>query len=117
MSSENLDLFGFGSYFNGTEKYRDIDLLVIHADEGKISCALASEYKIWLMSHVPQVHVTILSASEERELNFVERSRGRQLARIVGTDFEKVIAIERDGRIKISETLVPSFCVDKGCCS
>jgi hypothetical protein len=75
-------VFGFGSHFNQGANSRDIDLLVVHENIGESSCRLAIECRQELIRMVSKAHVSLLSKSEERQLDFVAASKAKYLGSI-----------------------------------
>lgn len=72
-------IFGFGSFFNGIEQFRDVDLLVVHENSSTLSCTLASRCKRRLLEEVKGAHVTMLSVDEEQQLDFVRRAKAIEI--------------------------------------
>lgn len=72
-------LYGFGTYFVGTNCSNDIDVLILHNSNDELSCQFAVECKNSLRRYINSVHVTILSLSEEREFDFRKISRARYI--------------------------------------
>lgn len=71
--NNNLCIYGFGSFFT-TNKFKDIDILLIHDNYSDCSISSAIEYKSCLKSLISFVDIVILSLSEERQLDFIRRS-------------------------------------------
>ncbi|HAS1313044.1 TPA: hypothetical protein I4D15_23040 [Enterobacter bugandensis] len=70
----NIKIYGFGSFFQGAETFNDIDLLIIHDSNDYTSCLDAISLKMELISKFDNAHITMLSNSEEFQLNFIEKS-------------------------------------------
>jgi ABC-type polysaccharide/polyol phosphate transport system ATPase subunit len=80
---ESVALYGFGSSFSETlSQPRDVDILILHERIDSSSIDFAIHCKASLAQLVPNSHITILSESEERELNFVQRCKATFLARL-----------------------------------
>jgi hypothetical protein len=78
--TETVTLYGFGSHFgNGAAPSRDVDLLIVHEDIGTASVQFAILCKQRLTEALPSVHVTMLSAQEERQLGFRKRCEAKLL--------------------------------------
>lgn len=91
--SDSLNIYGFGSYFHrATSCPRDIDILIIHECIDLDSINFAIRCKRMVADVLPTAHCTMLSASEERELNFIEQSSAVLLGRIVGSDVAPQLA-------------------------
>lgn len=76
-SEITLDLYQFGSSVEHTT-YRDIDLLIVYrdCDKTKQSCILALKKEIinyLSRKYQTDIDITILSESEERELDFLNK--------------------------------------------
>ncbi len=70
----NIKIYGFGSFFHGAETFNDIDLLIIHDSNNYTSCLDAISLKMEFISKFDNAHITMLSNSEEFQLNFIEKS-------------------------------------------
>ncbi|WP_423124574.1 hypothetical protein [Hydrosulfovibrio ferrireducens] len=92
----HVDVYGFGSFFNGSIEYSDIDLLLVHNDRSKESCALAISCKRELRSMLENLHITMLSKQAELSFSFVETARAQHLGRIEvvidGQSIKKIVA-------------------------
>lgn len=88
---QNILIFGFGSFFKGVSKYRDIDILIIHPSSDYDSCKRAILYKQLFLSQIDKVSVTMLSASEEVYFEFVNKSSAVFLGEIRENRFEEDI--------------------------
>lgn len=75
-----IEVYGFGSFFNGNGEYRDIDLLLVHEDRSKDSCMRAIKCKQELQSILKNLHITMLSKKAEEGFSFKSTS----LAKLLG---------------------------------
>ena len=80
--NEELVIYGFGSFFSGCIKYRDVDLLIIHRSGEYESCQFAIWCKRFLMSKLIDPDITILSEREEQQFSFVEKSSAQRLGKV-----------------------------------
>jgi len=80
--SEKVSVYGFGSFFNGYQKYRDMDILLVHQSSKTQSCRFAIQCKRFLLSSYSSADVTILSQSEEQQISFLERSGANKIGEI-----------------------------------
>ena len=91
-----IEVYGFGSFFNGNTDYDDIDLLLVHDDRSKESCALAISCKRQLQAMLQNLHVTMLSKQAERSFSFKITAQANHLGRIdtliESRDVEKIVA-------------------------
>jgi hypothetical protein len=84
-------IFGFGSYFaKGSTRASDVDLLLLHRNVGRDSIQFAISCKRLIRAAIPAAHVVMLSANEERELDFIRRSNATHLA-----DIDEIFASEQ----------------------
>lgn len=92
----NVDVYGFGSFFNGNTDYSDIDLLLVHDDRSKESCALAISCKRELKAIQQNLHVTMLSKQAEQSFSFTLTAQAKHLGRIDTfmdrRDIKKIVA-------------------------
>jgi hypothetical protein len=92
----HLEIYGFGSFFNGNADYGDIDLLLVHEDRSKESCALAISCKRQLQTMLQNLHVTMLSKQSEQSFSFKLTAQAKHLGRIdtpiESLDIEKIVA-------------------------
>lgn len=72
--SEELAVFGFGSYFLGHAEYGDVDILIVHSRSEAKSCGFAIRCKRLLLSYISNADITILSQSEEQNISFIKKS-------------------------------------------
>ena len=79
--SEEVEIYGFGSYFFGMKEYNDIDILIVHRSSNSESCRLAIMCKQYFVSNINDIDVTILSQHEERQISFVEMSSAKCLGK------------------------------------
>lgn len=77
---ESLTVYGFGSFFRGSDHPNDIDLLLLHRSTQLESCKFAIFCKNQLKSALPFVDIVMLSRTEAENLDFVERAKAEQLA-------------------------------------
>jgi hypothetical protein len=91
-----VDVYGFGSFFKGSIAYSDIDLLLVHNDRSKDSCALAISCKRELQSMRENLHITMLSKQAEQSFLFLETARAQHLGHIEkdidGQSIQKIVA-------------------------
>lgn len=93
-----IQIFGFGSYFQFENlQPNDIDILLLHSDISTASIQFVIECKKKFIQQLPRAHITMLSAQEEIELDFINKSRGK----IIGTVAQ--ITLERDISIVINK--------------
>lgn len=81
----SLIIYGFGSFFNRSETFNDIDLLIVHSSNSYDSCLEAIVLKQEVLSRISNADITMLSKSEEIQFNFVENAKAFPL----GTYSEK----------------------------
>ncbi|WP_433692417.1 hypothetical protein [Herbaspirillum seropedicae] len=79
MIEEEVQIFGFGSFFRGSITYNDIDLLLLHSDLSPQSRQFALACKRGLSSSGFKLHITMLSSPEEKSLRFIERSSAEKI--------------------------------------
>lgn len=72
--SEELVIYGFGSYFLGCVQFEDIDILIVHRSGNYESCQFAIRSKQFLASNLFKSDITILSRREEQHLSFIAKS-------------------------------------------
>ena len=77
--TESLTVYGFGSFFNGKARPRDIDLLLLHRSTDFESSKFAIDCKAQIRAALPFADVVMLSYAEAESLNFVERSKAVRL--------------------------------------
>lgn len=92
----HIEVYGFGSFFNGNTDYGDIDLLLVHDDRSKESCALVISCKRELQSILQNPHVTMLSKQAEQSFSFKLTAQAKYLGRIDALidsrDIKKIVA-------------------------
>jgi len=92
----HVEVYGFGSFFNGNTDYGDIDLLLVHDDRSKGSCALAISCKRELQAILQNLHVTMLSKQAEQSFSFKLTAQAMPLGRIDTLfdrrDIKKIVA-------------------------
>lgn len=86
-----ISIYGFGSYFKSIRIHRDIDVLLLHRDTSIASCTFVLKCKQALMIAVPQIHVTMLSQSEEASLGFISKANAREVGSICAENFDSDI--------------------------
>jgi len=77
--TESVAVYGFGSFFNGKTRPRDIDLLLVHRSTGSESCKFAIDCKAQIKSELPAADVVMLSQAEAESLDFLERAKAIKL--------------------------------------
>lgn len=80
--SEELAVFGFGSYFHGQQQYGDVDILIVHARSEAKSCEFAIRCKRHLLSCILDADITILSENEEQNISFIKKSGALYIGRV-----------------------------------
>jgi len=75
----NVTVYGFGSSFGKFAAALDVDLLVVHSSTDASSCDYAIQCKRHLAEQIGRAHVTMLSASENTQFEFIRRSRALDL--------------------------------------
>jgi len=92
----HIEVYGFGSFFNGNTDYSDIDLLLVHDDRSLESCALAISCKRELQAILQNLHVTMLSKQAERSFSFKLTAQAKHLGcvdtLIDSRDIKKIVA-------------------------
>lgn len=92
----HIEVYGFGSFFKGNTDYGDIDLLLVHEDRSKDSCALAISCKQELQAILQNLHITMLSKQAERSFSFKLTAQAKHLGCIdtlIGNqDIKKIVA-------------------------
>ena len=92
----HVEVYGFGSFFSGNADYSDIDLLLVHDDRSKESCALAISCKRELKAILKNLHVTMLSKQAEQSFSFTLTAQAKHLGRIDtfidSRDIRKIVA-------------------------
>ncbi len=92
---EEVSIYGFGSFFNNRTEFRDIDMLIIHPDINYNSCQFSLICKRYLLSIINNIELTILSCSEEKEIDFIKKSNAKFLGIVkedsVSGDFINII--------------------------
>ncbi|WP_424945890.1 hypothetical protein [Candidatus Spongiihabitans sp.] len=79
---EELEIYGFGSYFLCQPEYHDVDLLIVHRSDDPKSCLFAIQCKQYFISNVAGGDVTILSQHEEQQISFIAKSGARCLGKV-----------------------------------
>lgn len=80
--NEELEVYGFGSFFCGHANFHDIDILIVHRRGKYNSCKFAIWCKSMLMSKLTKADITILSEPEERQFSFVKESSAWCLGKV-----------------------------------
>ncbi|EFE3929093.1 hypothetical protein CHZ71_003398 [Escherichia coli] len=88
----SLIIYGFGSFFNGSETFNDIDLLIVHSSNSYDSCLEAIALKREILSRISNADVTMLSKSEEIQFNFVENAKAFPLGSYTEKKKEDVVS-------------------------
>ncbi|WP_367867773.1 hypothetical protein [Pedobacter sp. WC2423] len=79
----SIELYGFGSYFNSNREIaNDIDLLILSEDVCTDSINFSIQCKSYLIQMLQSAHVVMLSKSEEKDLDFKNKSKAIFLKRI-----------------------------------
>lgn len=96
MKRNYVDVYGFGSYFNGDNQFSDIDIAIIHNNRAIESCALAIFCKRTIQHFSSKFHITMLSKEAENSFNFLTKANARHIDRISDSidpaSIEKIIA-------------------------
>lgn len=79
MIDEEIQIFGFGSFFKGSKSYNDIDLLLLHKDLSPYSRQFSITCKRILSGSPLNLHITMLSTPEEKSMRFLERSSATKI--------------------------------------
>ncbi|MEZ8659344.1 hypothetical protein BCS84_10890 [Vibrio cyclitrophicus] len=91
------NVYGFGSYFKGASNFNDVDILIVHNSTSFESCKVAISLKKKLLARIDRVSVTMLSKSEESEVNFIEKASAKHLSLYNGKNLGEIIsAIENN---------------------
>jgi hypothetical protein len=88
----SVKVYGFGSAFYNVDAVEDVDFLIVHHDNELPNCQLAIRCKQILMKQIARAHVTMLSTSEEADIQFIRISRAVQLGVVRATHIEDDIA-------------------------
>jgi hypothetical protein len=79
---ENVAIYGFGSFFNNSPEFQDIDILILHQSTSYESCQFSIWCKKYLLANVVSADITMLSKSEEHQFSFIEKSTARHLGNV-----------------------------------
>jgi hypothetical protein len=79
---QEVELYGFGSFFKSNNEFRDIDILILHQSTLYESCKFSLWCKKYLLANLAGADITILSKSEERQLTFIEKSKAKYLGNV-----------------------------------
>lgn len=92
-----IEVCGFGSFFAEKTEFGDIDLLLVHADRSKESCAHAIRCKRELQTTLQNLHVTMLSKQAEQSFSFKLTAQAKHLGFINmflgGSEIEKIVVL------------------------
>lgn len=95
----HIEVYGFGSFFEGNTNYSDIDLLLVHDDRSKESCAFAISCKRVLQATIHNLHITMLSRQAEHSFSFTVTAQAKHLGcidtTIEGRGINKIVAAIR----------------------
>lgn len=80
----HVDIYGFGTYFNGSGIYNDIDIVIVHNDRTRESCHRAIACKRELQRHLSNLHITMLSKQAEQSFGFLATAHAKHIGRIEG---------------------------------
>lgn len=80
--NEELEVYGFGSFFSGRVKFQDVDILIVHRSDKYRSCQFAIWCKRMFMLKLPKADITILSEGEERQFSFVVKSSAWYIGKV-----------------------------------
>lgn len=83
-----VEVHGFGSHFRGSRACGDTDVLLLHEDISLASCNFVLKCKRALLSGSPQLHVTMLSRSEEASLGFIATANAQHVGAICAESFD-----------------------------
>ncbi len=86
--TESVAVYGFGSFFNGKARPRDIDLLLVHRSTDSESCKFAIDCKAQIKSELPAADVVMLSQAEAESLDFLERAKAIKLDNVSAATME-----------------------------
>jgi hypothetical protein len=78
-----ISVYGYGSYFIGNSKYKDIDILITHISTDYNSCLEVIALKKSIVNEIEGADVTILSCVAESEFNFIQQSKAVLLSEFV----------------------------------
>lgn len=88
-------IYGFGSYFKGSSSFSDIDILIVHNSNSVASCLEAISLKNGLLERVDKASITMLSMSEEAELDFVRKASAIYLLSYDGCNLCEIVSCIR----------------------
>ena len=80
--TESLTVYGFGSFFNGKARPRDIDILLLHRSTDFASSKFAIDCKARIKLALPSADIVMLSQAEAESLDFLERAKAIQLHKV-----------------------------------
>lgn len=87
--TDQVTVFGFGSFFDGSSGHRDVDFLVLHGNTTFASSSLAIACKKYIVERIDLAHVTMLSKLEERQLGFIQSARAVELGSVSASSIEE----------------------------
>ncbi|EHH2451565.1 hypothetical protein MPV89_004454 [Vibrio vulnificus] len=94
------EVYGFGSFFKGALTFNDVDILIVHNSTSFESCKDAISLKKCLVARIDKLSVTMLSKSEESELDFIAKASAKYLSSYNGGNLCEVIAaVKNSGRV------------------
>lgn len=110
MRFNYIDVYGFGSYFNGSCQISDIDIAIIYKNRTIESCSMAISCKRYIQCFNSKFHITMLSKEAEKSFNFLNKASAQHIYRIAENidlvSIEKVVvkiaAIHPDIQFKYS---------------
>lgn len=86
------EVYGFGSFFKGALIFNDVDILIVHNSTSFESCKDAISLKKCLLARIDKLSITMLSKSEESELNFIAKASAKHLSSYDGNNLCEIIA-------------------------
>ncbi len=94
--THRVQIYGFGSAFNGSKNPQDFDLLIVHYGEDVDACRFAQACKRGLLSAFGSADITMLSQTEEAFFGFVKTARARLICTIHEDQFSEQIQEARN---------------------
>ncbi len=86
--TESIAVYGFGSFFNGKARPRDIDLLLLHRSTDLESSKFAIDCKAQIKSEIPAADIVMLSQAEAESLDFLGRAKAIKLQNVSAATME-----------------------------
>ena len=77
--TQSLKIYGFGSFFRHEMSAHDIDLLLVHDEVAPESIRFAIWCKSLIKAELPKADIVMLSEQEERDIDFLGRSKAELL--------------------------------------